>query len=236
MKFGDRNYIGLLKFGEKEHMQALYNKGLLYLNTFDYFKSLEFCSDGRADSFEAVGEYYSGDDIDKMNITIEFGEEKHILSRKGGTLGIAITDKPVKYSHLYSMTSIDTNWTKKNNLLIDEKNFASGKDYVVIIYDTVAFLNRLRKYIIENNYICQSGFIEYVDQDGYSGEMGCFKKFNNYSYQNEWRLALSCWHTQEPIKIELGSLSDIAHPPIDKQNFFNMSYRIETNMEPVKQA
>lgn len=109
LKFGNKNYIGLLKFGEKEHMQSFYNNGLLYLNTFAYFKCLEFCGDGRADNFKAVAEYYSGDEIDKMNFTLQFGNEKRILSKKGGTLGFSITDKPLQYSHLYSMTSIDIN-------------------------------------------------------------------------------------------------------------------------------
>ena len=39
MKFGTKNYVGLIKFGEKQHMDALYNEGLLYLNTFSYFKN-----------------------------------------------------------------------------------------------------------------------------------------------------------------------------------------------------
>ena len=51
MKIKDKNYIGLLKFGKKEHMEALYNEGLLYMNTFDYFINLEDNGDGRADKY-----------------------------------------------------------------------------------------------------------------------------------------------------------------------------------------
>lgn len=94
-----------------------------------------------------------------------------------------------------------------------------------MVYDTETFLNRLKNYIKDNKYKCQSRFIEYVDQDAYSGEMGYFKKFSNYSYQNEWRLALSCWCTQKPIEIELGSLSDVAIPPLDKVSFYGMNIR-----------
>lgn len=226
MKFGEKNYVGLIKFGAKQHMDALYNEGLLYLNTFSYFKNLEHSGDGRADCFEGTTEYYSGEEFDKMNVTLIIGNKSYTLSRKGGTLGIGITDTPPQYSHLYSMTSIDINWALKNNLLLDERNFAKNKDYVVMIHNPASFLERLQKCLTMRKYTCKSGFIEYIDPDNYSGDIGCFRKFNSYSYQNEWRLALSCYDTQEPLKIYLGSLSDIAIPPMDKTSYFNLKFRI----------
>lgn len=230
MKFGDKNYTGLLKFGEKQHMDSFYNEGLLYLNTFSYFKNLEYSGDGRADSFEGIDEYYSGEEIDKMNFTLTVGDKSYTLSRNEGTLGIGITDKPPLYSHLYSMTTIDKNWVIKNNRLLHEKNFAPNKDYVVIIYDTATFLKRLNNYLLKHKYSSKSGFVEYIDPDNYSGEIGCFRKFNNYSYQNEWRLAIACWNTQEPVKIYLGSLHDIAMPPTDKNAFYKMDVRLVINI------
>lgn len=108
MKIKDKNYIGLLKFGKKEHMEALYNEGLLYMNTFDYFINLEDNGDGRADKYEATTLYYAGDGVDDIKLTLGSGDDKITLSREGGTLSIAmITDQPT-YSHLYSMTAIDT--------------------------------------------------------------------------------------------------------------------------------
>lgn len=41
-------YAGLIKLGQKEHMQDLYRRGHLYLNTFDFFRQLEIGADGRA--------------------------------------------------------------------------------------------------------------------------------------------------------------------------------------------
>ena len=78
MQVGNRNYRGLLKFGIKEHMEALYEEGLLYLNTFTYFKELEYNGDGRADIYEGVTEYYSGEGFDNLNLTISF-ERKNIF-------------------------------------------------------------------------------------------------------------------------------------------------------------
>lgn len=55
--------------------------------------------------------------------------------------------------------------------------------------------------------------------------MGFFKKFNEYCYQNEWRFIMS-YNSLEPLKIYLGSLSDIAMKPQTKEDFYNMSVEI----------
>lgn len=169
MKIKDKNYIGLLKFGKKEHMEAFYNEGLLYMNTFDYFINLEDNGDGRADKYEATTLYYAGDGVDDIKLTLGSGDDKITLSREGGTLSIAmITDQPT-YSHLYSMTAIDTKWTLENDLLLDERNFADCKDYVVIIHDCNKFIERLTNKLNENKGNSKLSFIEYIDEHNYSG-------------------------------------------------------------------
>ena len=137
MLINSKNYIGFLKFGEKEHMEALYNEGLLYVNTFDYFKTLEPALDGRADYYEATEEYYAGDGLENISLTIECGEYKHTLSRENGWLAAAINTKGYReYSHLYSLSCFDINYIRENKSILDERNFAPTKDYVVVIYDT----------------------------------------------------------------------------------------------------
>lgn len=226
MKIKDKNYIGLLKFGKKEHMEALYNEGLLYMNTFDYFINLEDNGDGRADKYEATTLYYAGDGVDDIKLTLGSGDDKITLSREGGTLSIAmITDQPT-YSHLYSMTAIDTKWALENDLLLDERNFADGKDYVVIIHDCNKFIERLTNKLNENKGNSKLSFIEYIDEHNYSGQMGCFRKFDKFSYQNEWRCAVSQNGIKEPITITLGSLADIAFTPRNKREFYEMNAKI----------
>ncbi len=226
MKIKDKNYIGLLKFGKKEHMEALYNEGLLYMNTFDYFINLEDNGDGRADKYEATTLYYAGDGVDDIKLTLGSGDDKITLSREGGTLSIAmITDQPT-YSHLYSMTAIDTKWALENDLLLDERNFADGKDYVVIIHDCNKFIERLTNKLNENKGNSKLSFIEYIDEHNYSGQMGCFRKFDKFSYQNEWRCAVLQNGIKEPITITLGSLADIAFTPRNKREFYEMNAKI----------
>ena len=226
MKIKDKNYIGLLKFGKKEHMEALYNEGLFYMNTFDYFINLEDNGDGRADRYEATVEYFAGNGLDDITITLGSGDDQITLSRENGTLSVAmITDTP-EYSHLYSMTAIDTEWALKNDLLLDERNFADGKDYVVIIHDFNKFVERLTNKLNENKWNSKLSFIEYIDEHNYSGQMGCFRKFDKFSYQNEWRCAVLQNGIKEPITITLGSLADIAFTPRNKREFYEMNAKI----------
>ncbi len=226
MKIGSKNYIGLLKFGTKEHMEMLYNDGLLYLNTFDYFIKLEDNGDGRADRFEATEEYYAGKGLENITITLGTDDEQFTLTREGGTLSVAMNINCPEYSHLYSMTSIDTVWALENDLLLDERNFADGKDYVVIIHNSNEFIIRLTEKLKENQWGAKLGFIEYIDEFNHYGDMGCFKKFDKFSYQNEWRLAIKQNNIIEPITIKLGSLKDIAHPPQSKKEFYEMNAQI----------
>ncbi len=218
----NKDYVGLLKFGEKKHMDMLYNEGLLYFNTFNYFINLEDNGDGRSDIYEATTEYYAGEGLNDINLIISDGYNTFPLTRENGTQSVAYNENRNVYSHLYSMTYIDVNWTLKNNLLIDERNFANGKDYVVLIYDAVKFLERLKNKLNENNWKFNTGHIEYINPNNYSGRMGCFKKLNTFSYQNEFRIAISQNNKQTPITLSIGSIKDIAFCPLSKEEFYKM--------------
>ena len=61
-----------------------------------------------------------------------------------------------------------------------------------------------------------TGFVQYgniedkslsiiKDKNTYSGEMGAFRKFNDFAYQNEYRIAIN-FNSLEPQKIYIGSL------------------------------
>lgn len=55
--------------------------------------------------------------------------------------------------------------------------------------------------------------------------MGAFKKFSNYAYQNEFRIAVD-FKTTTPEIINIGSLSDIAKHPQNKEDFFSSDCEI----------
>jgi len=219
--------IGLMKFGAKSHMEAFYNNGEIYFNTFSYFKNLEISEDGRADKYEYLSEHYSGDGLKDISLELNNIDNKPIkISQESGLESVSIDINNKKYTHIFCMSYIDVLWTEQHRKIIDERNFAKNKDYVVLIYDIAKFSKLLSDTLIKNKWKVGYGYIKYVDRNNFSGKMGCFKKFNEYAYQNEWRLAINCGKEEKSFSLNIGSLEGIAFPPMTKEEFFSIPFKI----------
>ena len=57
--------------------------------------------------------------------------------------------------------------------------------------------------------------------------MGCFKKFEEYSYQNEYRIVACLKNDSVPQSIKIGSLKDIALKPLSQKEFESLEIRVE---------
>lgn len=55
----------------------------------------------------------------------------------------------------------------------------------------------------------KAGLIEYLDPATYRGRMGTFRKYSDFEYQSEYRLALEPGFGK-PYSLRVGDLSDIA--------------------------
>ncbi len=64
-----------VKFGQKIHIEELQNKGLLYLNTVDYFKNLETEQGVRGDFLEGASELKNIFQEDQSVLTINPGKK-----------------------------------------------------------------------------------------------------------------------------------------------------------------
>ena len=212
-------YAGLIKLGQKEHMQDLYRRGHLYLNTFDFFRQLEIDADGRGDPDEYISEYYCGpamaglkiglkiQKVDKTVQTLELTPETGLAEFK--------TDYGQKtYSHLFCASLMVVEDIRKTGQLIAPCNIAANKDWMIIIYDVREFLNRIKTACEYAGWgPIEARPVEYFDASNYGGAVGCFKKSNVYKHQVEWRLAVSCPNTTEAQSLFLGSLEGIATEP-----------------------
>lgn len=222
---------GIIKFGAYEHMKAFYEKGEMFFNTFLYFKKLEQNGDGRADKNEYCSAHYSGEYLKKY-ITLEIKEQDSdktigVLNGKNGLKDLTLdlgNDK--EFTHLYSMSYIDLNWTIKNDLVMSPENFAPGKDFAVLIYDMNTFIEKVTTKLNEQNFNYAIKPIEYVNKKSYSGKMGPFRKFDDFSYQNEFRIVVNFNTVEHPQIIHIGSLKGIAEEPVNAYNFYNSDTRI----------
>lgn len=217
-----KQYCGLIKIGVFEHMSALYEEGELYFNTFKYFRELECSSDGRGDPNEYLS-YYGGNGT---KVAIKRKGDKE-YTQINDVQFVSMRNNQEEYSHLYCLSSINKSWTYKNKLLISSKNFADGKNYAVIIHNFNEFAKRLKAKLVELKVRAKAGYIDYVSRKEYNGEMGCFKKFEEYSYQNEYRIVACLKNDSVPQTIKIGSLKDIALKPLSQREFESLEICVE---------
>lgn len=221
-----KTYLGLIKLGAKEHMFDLYDNGHVYLNTFEYFRTAEVTDDGRADRHEYITNYHSGKGLDLSNFILtarlHTGEVITIpLSRTGGTKSITMNCLDKRYSHLFCMSLIDKDWIVEYGTILDPANVAPGKNWMLIVHNIPEFNRRLKLAIVQAGFgRCEARPIEYINAENYSGEVGCFKKFDAYSHQQEWRLAIDCPNKVEPQHLYLGTLADIAIRPFPAEQMY----------------
>lgn len=222
-------HCAFIKFGSYEHMKAFYEKGEMYFNTFEYFKKLENSGDGRSDKNEYASVHYAGEGIKNLTLKIYSNDNPNeVYCLEGGkdlktfTLDYG-NDK--KYTHLYSMSYLDIDWILENDLLIDYRNFAKDKNYAVLIHDILNFNKMFIDKMKDLKVAVDGNVVEYVDKDTYSGKIGAFRKFKEYEYQNEFRIAVD-FDTLEPIKIYIGSLKNVAKPPVNIKEFYSSDCKI----------
>lgn len=196
------------KFGQKVNMEALYNDGELYLQTLETFRRLE--DKERGDKFEGAVRMRS-DKKGIMTLTNpETGEsfdlditESQLIERHSGVSGLHI------YC-IYCLIFEDHEGLELGQSFGDDIINGFG-DYVVVILDTFAFMERVKKAVEELGFKLMSGRVDYLDLKDYTGELGPYRKDHSYSHQKEFRLVLlGDGRPDGPLKFTIGSLADIA--------------------------
>ena len=90
-----------------------------------------------------------------------------------------------------------------------DENMGKFGDFVVIIKDPDEFQRRLVEAASNMEYRCLCGNVHYSDEADSSRDV--FNKAMEYSYQNEWRMALYRGVTMcDPCELFIGAINDIA--------------------------
>lgn len=222
-------YHMLFKLGKKEHMDALYENGEIYMQTVSYFRSLEEAADGRGDKNECASEYYGMNSLNKLELTIKFpGMSQITISKEGGTHSISIDHNPTNNINIYSLCYTNFDIIKSKNSIISDLNFAEGKDYIVLIHNHKEFVSRILKEINKTTPFVEAKKVEYIDEFNFGGEVGFFRKLRKYEHQSEYRIVAK-FNDSGVRKFHIGSISDIALPPIPKEDFLKIKINTKQN-------
>ena len=203
------HWMVLMKMGQRAHLEALRQDGLLHMNPLIYFAKLEG-DIVRADRFEGTDQIHQPDAVTRL--TIE-GKDVAGVARKivvtpadmAGPLSVTLSTTP-RYN-IYCMFGIRRPFKAP---FIDARNFAFG-DSCILVLDTQAFVDRASAAATKAGLECDFRPVEYYDAARHSGATGPFRKSSNFDYQNEFRIAVYPGRN-DPVQILAGSLVDITTP------------------------
>ena len=188
---------GLIKFGQKEHLEALLDEGIIYMNNIDYFRRYEKSCPGhlRGDRYECF------DRISQHNTIIFFDESPWEID------GVTVFENRNTYpGYLYCMYAIHSD---NSNPQIDNRMLDFG-EYAVIILNPREFIDRILSYCAKN-HLCPNCFpVQYYDESIKEGLLHPFEKRDKYAYQSEARIYIHATNPQEQMVLRIGALNDIA--------------------------
>lgn len=207
----DNQIFALLKFGKEEHLKSLLTKGALYMNPISHFIKQEGSIIGQNDLDENLSDFFQGNRI-RMTIMpppilADRWKSPIILDEEHGLLHASnrFNDRKI---NIFSMTACYVSEALNDKKLFNE-GMADFGSHFLIVTNPGEFFKRLEKAFNKQKLCFDHGRVEYVNKLTYHGAMGCFRKFNNFKYQNEWRAAVFNY-SSDPIIVEIGSLEDIA--------------------------
>ncbi|MGJ8734915.1 MAG: hypothetical protein ACSHW4_17285 [Cellulophaga sp.] len=199
--------ILFVKFGQKDHIEALQNKGLLYLNTVDFFKKLESEQGTRGDLLEGATEIRNVLEKDKSILTINPGAKSEIK--------INLTKAQIRQfynykGNIFSLFSIFNN--KEETQVIEfDKSMKTFGETALIITNVNEFLKRLKLELEKQKFKFIWGIVDYYNENERNlKELDIFSKASTFQNQNEFRVYVENVNNK-PLKIEIGSIKEISY-------------------------
>jgi len=191
------NLFGLIKFGQKAHVEELYRKGVIYMNHLSEFLKID---DNilRGDKCESLSEIK-----EIINIEISY-QGKKVGYAKNGKLSLWNNELSGNIYSMYTLFTID----KLEEIRINKKCKEFG-DAFVIITNVEEFLSRVKNEANEQGLDIIYGTVDYVNTNEYVGNWSVFKKPMEYSYQNEFRFFIK-QNSSGSLCLTLGSIEDIS--------------------------
>jgi hypothetical protein len=202
-----------VKFCERRDFAEQFVAGRLHLNTIQFFKDRDRSADGRADRREAASQWHQPGDI-----TIQFAG--HTIPSADMVAPVVIQETHHDDTNvlcLYAGTSGTFEKLHAGNIeafrehmRIPERCFEMGP-WAVLIRNVTEFHRRFDAEIRKQRFGLTRGPVTYFDGKTFSGtiERPVFWKCDDFSWQREYRMAVSTNGPPGPIVLDVGDLSDI---------------------------
>ena len=150
--------------------------GRMYLNSATYFADIDDADAVRFDADEALTASWQ---VAQLSIQNESGEWLPIGGIRGPARVRGAGEPGLNVLCLYGLT-------QREDDRFDTRNLQFG-DQAIVISNAQEFVRRLAAAAAAAGRKSGYGPIDYVDRNEFHGQMGPFRKFSGYSYQNEFR-------------------------------------------------
>lgn len=216
----------LFKAANLDRLHAL-QRGLLYMNSVDYFAKLEG-EDGTALRRDELENVYL-----KLSSGIRGGVVSELALQVEGHGEIVLNPETTMTLHLprpqtimlYCLGSLSARHDGQilgveNGMLQFSERFREFGTHVLRVTNHAEFSRRLSQAIASHPHLYNSPFFEggygqvdYIDFSNYSGPIGLFRKSIEYAWQREYRLCFGAepeaLNDRGALELNIGDLSDI---------------------------
>lgn len=190
--------VALVKLLPQKFVEDFVN-GSLYLNTCAYFSELDQSDVVRSDPHDGA--------MEARQVL-----EVAIQDPTGNWIPIGGVQNPIMFcSDEISNLNILCFYTltHRRGNAFDDRNLEFG-NVAVFISNLPEFIQRVRRAAALSNWSVAQGPVEYVERKTHDGVIGPFRKFQDYSYQSEFRFVFTTGK-RAPVRLEVGSLRDIVY-------------------------
>lgn len=199
----------LVKITKNEYLESNLRGGI-YMNNIERFRALENAAQG--DLYEGTSRVIEKEDMESFGFNLNKQEKDAII---GPMVFLDETYKNVNLFCMYQLLIDDDNHKiqKPSKKLLD-----FNSDIAIVILDPDEFIKRveskIREELLNENLIYYiSGDVNYnisLIDDMSTFSTSFFNKINYYSYQQEWRIAISFSISESGARtLEIGDIRDI---------------------------
>ena len=199
------NVYFLFRRGKKEHIETLYEKGEIYINSIDFIRDCDNNFE-RSDNEDGIEyrKYFGEAMVSFCDVGKDMDKEGVSFKAQGTVLNKDHDEK----GNIYCLTGIYS-----EDLMDDRKDIQyetqSFGESLILIHKPKIFIERISNKLKEKEYLNYKCNKVYYYNNDYSGKLDFFKKHEKFKKQKEFRIFIPN-EKNEPIKLSIGSLKDIA--------------------------
>ncbi len=206
----EANHIELIiKLGAYEHMRSLFDGGTIYMNTLEFYRTLE-AHDERRDINEGAERVrnWRGGVLKRRNR--ETGAYEEVAQLTHST--IRELNSNLQNLNVYCLYYFkDSIPIESLGGVIPQRTKLGFGDFAVVVTDVGEFVTRIKQAAIEKGYKHFRSLVEYTDFSQDYVEAGPFVKDEAFAHHSELRIAVHTGRSDgSAIRLEIGSLKGIA--------------------------